>query len=130
MPATMTRHLILLVDDDPLITQMLGMVLELSLNVDVVATNSSLRAREILQQGQVSLLLTDYLMPEMNGLNLVRALRDDGSTIPVILLTGYCDEPELAANTERLKPFEVLVKPWSNELLMQRIKANLDAPRV
>jgi len=125
----MTRHLILLVDDDPLITQMLGMVLELSLNVDVVATNSSLRAREILQQGQVSLLLTDYLMPEMNGLNLVRALRDDGSTIPVILLTGYCDEPELAANTERLKPFEVLVKPWSNELLMQRIKANLDTPR-
>jgi CheY-like chemotaxis protein len=122
----MSRPLILIVDDDPLITQMLGMVLELSLNVDVVATNSAFQAREILQRGKVSLLLTDYLMPEMNGLNLVRALRDAGSTIPVILLTGYCDEPELAANAERLKPFEVLVKPWSNELLMQRIKAGLE----
>lgn len=122
----MSRPIVLVVDDEPLITSMLGMVLDLSLEVEVVATNSSLRAREILRQSPISLLVTDYLMPELNGLHLIRALREQGSTIPVLLLTGYCDEPELAANTEMLKPFEVMVKPWNNEQLIRRISAWLE----
>ncbi len=117
----MRQPIILIVDDEPIVTSMLGMILDLSLTAKVVTTNSSLQAREILQQGPVSLLITDYLMPGLNGLNLARSLREQGSTIPVLLLTGYCDEPELAANTEILKPFEVIVKPWNNEQLVQRI---------
>lgn len=119
----MSRPIILVVDDEPLVTQMLSILLELHLEMKVVATNSSLEARDILRQGHISLLLTDYLMPDMNGINLIRALRDEGSTIPVIVLTGYCDEPELAANATVLGPFEVIVKPWSNEHLLQRINA-------
>jgi two-component system response regulator FixJ len=117
----MSQPIILIVDDEPIVTSMLGMILDLSLAAKVLTTNSSPQARDILQQGQVSLLITDYLMPELNGLNLIRGLRERGSTIPVLLLTGYCDEPELAANTEILRPFEVIVKPWSNEHLVQRI---------
>ena len=119
----MSRPTVLVVDDEPLITSMLSMILDISLDADVVTTNSSLQAREILQQARVSLLLTDYLMPELNGLSLIRSLRNQGSTIPVMLLTGYCDEPELAANTDNLKPFEVIVKPWDNEQLLRRINA-------
>jgi CheY-like chemotaxis protein len=122
----MSRHLILLLDDDPLITQMLGTVLELSLNVDVVATNSPLRAREILRHGKVSLLLTDYIMPEINGLDLVRSLREEGNNLPVIVLTAFNENPESAGKTEKLDPFEVLIKPCSNEILTQRIKTFLD----
>jgi two-component system response regulator YesN len=122
----MSRPTVLVVDDEPLVTDMVSMVLTLGLDAEVVTTNSSLRAREILEQGRISLLLTDYLMPELNGLSLIRSLRDQGSTIPVVLLTGYCDEPEFAANADMLKPFEVIVKPWNNEQLVQRIKAWLD----
>jgi CheY-like chemotaxis protein len=117
---------LLVVDDELMVTQMLGMLLELSLAVHVVTTNSSLRAREILEEGNVSLLLTDYLMPELNGINLVRALRQQGSRIPVILLTGYCDEPELVAHAKALAPFEVFLKPWNNELLLKRIQCLLN----
>lgn len=119
----MSRPTILVVDDEPLVTQMLSILLELNLEMNVVTTNSSPHALDILRQGGISLLLTDYLMPELNGINLIRALRDEGSVIPVIVLTGYCDEPELAANVTVLGPFEVIVKPWSNEHLLQRINA-------
>jgi CheY-like chemotaxis protein len=119
----MNRPTVLVVDDEPLVTQMLSILLELNLEMNVVTTNSSLEARDILRQGNISLLLTDYLMPDLNGINLIRALRDEGSTIPVIVLTGYCDEPELAANAPALGPFEVIVKPWNNEHLLQRIDA-------
>jgi len=122
----MNRPRILVVDDEPLITNMLSMVLDLGVDAEIITTNSSTRAREILQHGDISLLLTDYLMPEMNGLKLIRSLRDQGSTIPVLLLTGYCDEPELAANTDVLKPFEVIVKPWNNEDLLKRINGWLN----
>lgn len=117
----MNRPLILVVDDEPLVTQMLGMVLELNEYLEVVTTNSPLEARDILRKSRVALLLTDYLMPEINGLELIRILRSGGSTIPAIILTGYCDEPELTANAEMLKPFEILLKPWNNETLVQRI---------
>jgi CheY-like chemotaxis protein len=119
----MSRPTILVVDDEPLITNMLSMILDLGLDAEVITTNSSLQAREILREGRISLLLTDYLMPDLNGLNLVRALRENGSVIPVMLLTGYCDEPELTANHDRFKPFEVIVKPWNNEDLLRRINA-------
>jgi DNA-binding NtrC family response regulator len=122
----MNQPVVLIVDDEPLVTGMLRMVLELGLTAEVVTTNSPLHAREILRREKISLLLTDYLMPELNGVNLIRFLREQGSTIPVLLLTGYCDEPELALNTEKLKPFEVIVKPWSNEHLVARIKTWLD----
>jgi|SRR5580658_5251590 CheY-like chemotaxis protein len=119
----MSRPTVLVVDDEPLVTDMLSMILDLGLDAEVIVTNSSLKAREILQQGRISLLLTDYFMPDLNGLSLVRGLRDQGSVIPVILLTGYCDEPELATNTDILQPFEIIVKPWNNEHLLQRINS-------
>ncbi len=119
----MSRPIVLVVDDEPLITNMLGMVLDLGVDAVVLTTNSPVKALEILEEGRVSLLLTDYLMPELNGLKLIQALRQMGSTIPVLLLTGYCDEPELAANHDRLKPFEVIVKPWKNEYLVGRINS-------
>jgi response regulator RpfG family c-di-GMP phosphodiesterase len=121
----MSRPVILVVDDEPLITNMLSMVLDLSIDAEILTTNSSPHAQEILRDGKISLLLTDYLMPQLNGLHLVRSMREEGNTIPVVLLTGYCDEPELAANTDFLKPFEVILKPWNNEDLVQRIKAKL-----
>lgn len=121
----MNRPTILVVDDEPLITQMLSMMLDLSLDVDVVTTNSPIEACAILREGKISLLLTDYLMPELNGLSLVRMFRQLGGTIPVLLLTGYCDEPELEGNADLLKPFEIIVKPWNNEHLVERIKAHL-----
>ena len=118
----MSLPTILVVDDDPMVTQMLGMLLDLSLSAKVVTTNSSLQAREILQGGGVTLLLTDHLMPDLNGINLARSLRNEGSRLPIILLTGYCDEPELISNVEALMPFEVLFKPWNSEVLLQRIQ--------
>jgi len=75
----MSRPIVLVVDDEPLITSMLEMIFDLGLDADVVTTNSSLRAREILQQTQISLLVTDYLMPDLNGLSLIRAIRDQGN---------------------------------------------------
>jgi len=123
----MSRPLVLIVDDEPLITSMLSMILDLSLDAEIVTSNSPSEARKILQQQTVSLLVTDYLMPELNGISLIRALREQGSMIPVILLTGYCDEPELASNTELLKPFEVIVKPWNNEKLVTRIEFLLNS---
>jgi len=100
---------------------MLSMILDLGLDAEIITTNSPVEARDLILNRPVSLLVTDYLMPEFNGLQLVRTIRERGFLLPVLLLTGYCDEPELAANNERLKPFEIIVKPWDNEHLIRRI---------
>ncbi len=104
-----------------MITQMLAMLLEISLDAEVLTTNEPLHARELLRERKISLLLTDHLMPQLNGINLIRELRREGNRVPVILLTGYCDEPELTTDAKSLAPFEIITKPWNNEFLLTQI---------
>lgn len=121
----MSSPTILVVDDEPIITEMLSMLLEIGVEAEVITTNSPVEASRILQQRDVSLLLTDYFMPEIDGLQLAKAWREGGNTHPVILITGHAEEPEIAESAPDLEPFEVVAKPWNNERLLKRIETLL-----
>lgn len=105
------KSLILLVDDNPVQCAARKAILERT-GCDVLCTPNGETALEILSGGlggeQVGLLLTDHLMPEMSGLELVRAARRLGHKLPVIVLSGLPDA-ESDYNgldiTFRAKPF-------------------------
>ncbi len=71
-------------------------------------------ALEQLAQNPIDLILTDIYMPELNGLELLRKLREDGNNIPVILITGFdADEAKQVAQDYHasallLKPFRLV----------------------
>jgi CheY-like chemotaxis protein len=89
---------ILLVDDDPLIATSTHYLLE-DLGLEVIETDSGAAALEILRNGQpIDLLLTDYVMPKMTGVELAEAARALRPGLPVILATGYAELPEGVEN--------------------------------
>ncbi|WP_299615028.1 response regulator [uncultured Tateyamaria sp.] len=73
-------------------------------------------------------LLLDYGMPEMNGLQLQKHLRDMGSQLPVIFITGHGGVPE-SVEAMKMGAVDFLEKPFKQSVLIERIEAALDTDR-
>ena len=78
---------ILIVEDDVELRQLFARVLEKN-GYQVVAAENGAEALKILGRGYVDLIISDVMMPMMDGNALVRALRDDGVKTPVLMITA------------------------------------------
>ena len=75
-------------------------------------------------EGSCDCIITDFKMPGMNGLDLVRLLNARGSTVPVIMVTG-CSEPGLEAKIAAEGVVCLLTKPFEADALMGSLKGAL-----
>jgi DNA-binding NtrC family response regulator len=79
---------ILCVDDDPAILTSHGLMLERAGHEPIMVNNGP-AGLKVLERRAVDLVLIDYRMPEMTGLEFVTRIRRDGLDVPVIVVTGY-----------------------------------------
>lgn len=85
---------VLLVDDEPFILQGLKVLIDWEgLGCEIVSTASNGKeAFEYIESNEVDILITDIKMPEMNGIELLKSIRESGnSELDVIILSGYKD---------------------------------------
>jgi CheY-like chemotaxis protein len=120
-----SRFKILVVDDHPNTAHMLARVLSrLGPHVEVASATSGLEALRCMEEAPADILITDLMMPEMNGVELIEALNDRPSLTPAatFLLTAY-DSAVVRIGAERLHVREVITKPvhpeWICEVVTQ-----------
>lgn len=117
---------ILVVDDEPDIVESLKDVLEAHLpGARVVGAPSGKAGLEILAKGEVDLIVSDYRMPGMDGLEFLTQCRKQAPNVPRILITAF---PELDAAMRAINEAAIqnfLTKPIMPETLMQAVKAAL-----
>jgi nitrogen-specific signal transduction histidine kinase/CheY-like chemotaxis protein len=82
------RAHILFVDDDAQVRELEEIRLS-RLGYEVTTVDHAAAALRHLRDRDIDILITDYLMPEMNGLELTEALRDEGHTVPVLVVSGF-----------------------------------------
>lgn len=109
------RMKILVVDDDPLVAMSTVDMLE-DLGHEVVECNSGEEALNILREQEIDLLVTDYSMPRMNGVQLAQTAHKLKPTLPILMATGYA---ELPAGFELAVPR--LGKPYQQQDLATEI---------
>ena len=116
-PAASDRPLaIMVVDDDALVLRNIAAMLEDLGHVPVEAP-SARNALALLQAGEeVDLVLTDYAMPAMNGVELAWTIRTRRPDLPVVLMSGYADLPDDAD-----VPILRLIKPFRQSTLAQTV---------
>ena len=103
---------ILLVDDDPSLAELFKESLE-DLSFQVILASDGIEALKILDKTAIDCLITDIDMPNMNGVELVKALQERGDEVPVFIITGYLDTPREMLNT--FKPRAIIFKPFDFE---------------
>jgi len=123
----MTR--ILIAEDEPQIASFIRRGLE-SAGYEAVIAEEGDRALEIALSGEVDLVLLDIGLPEMDGFEVLRALRGGGSTVPVIMLTARTSTRDTVEGLES-GANDYIPKPFAFEELLARVHSRLreSAPR-
>jgi CheY-like chemotaxis protein len=78
------------------------------------------------QPEPVHLVITDMLMPNMTGLELIKEMRKEFPDTTVMVITGYTSDLRLGADLTELQSL-LLRKPFTPSLLLQRVRGTLDA---
>jgi diguanylate cyclase (GGDEF)-like protein len=114
---------ILVVEDDTFTNRMLERYL-LDLGFEVITATDGLRGWEIFCEREVHFVITDWVMPEMNGLELIKKIRDRNEKIYcyVILLTAKNDKNEIVEGISSGAD-DYIVKPFDREELAVRVRA-------
>jgi CheY-like chemotaxis protein/anti-sigma regulatory factor (Ser/Thr protein kinase) len=91
-PQTTIEVTVLVVDDNPVDRRLAGAIVEKRLSWRAIYASDGAEVLPLLRRESPSLVLTDMLMPEMGGLELVEALRSHSPQLPVVLMTAYGSE--------------------------------------
>jgi len=114
---------VLVVDDDIKLLKMLKRTLVFE-NLDVLTATNGREALEVVQQEAPDLLIVDWMMPEMDGLELIQHLRDANSRMPILMLTAR-DAVENRVFGLESGADDYLVKPFAPAELVARVHALL-----
>ena len=116
----MNGHRVLLVDDEPDFVDALAKRLR-GRGLEVHTANSGFEALDVLARTSVDTVILDLAMPEMDGIETLRRLKDVDPDLQVILLTGHGTIP---AGIEAMKSgaLDFLLKPFDYEELLEKIR--------
>lgn len=117
---------VLLVEDEVSILSMIANILEKQ-GYTVMSTESSVEAVELAASfnGRIDLLLTDVIMPKLNGKDLSAIIRKDRPDLRVIFMSGYTADVIHKSDIERIDG-RFIQKPFSNEDLLKTIREILE----
>lgn len=107
-----------LVDDEQMVLTSLRAFLELETGYQIQTFTSAEQALTYGQDGPVDVVLSDFLMPGMNGIDLLRRFGELQPHAPRILLTGYADKDSAIRAINDVGLFQYIEKPWNNDDLL------------
>jgi len=116
---------VLLVEDNQMVREMALDLLETN-GFKVLVADSPLQAVEIERtyQGVIDLMVTDVVMPEMNGMELYERLQDNRPAMPVLYMSGYTSDVVIHDGT-LVEEVSFLKKPFTAEYFLERVRRAL-----
>ena len=121
---------ILVVDDDNTVTSSLRILLNLEGFTDVAIFNNPIEAVEYLKGNKRDVIISDFKMPEMDGLEFLSKARALYPNASMILLTGYADKEKAIRAINEVGLYKYIEKPWDNDELIINIKNAYERSRL
>jgi DNA-binding NtrC family response regulator len=115
---------ILILDDEEMV------LTSLETDYEVVKFTSPKDALEYVNRNRVDLVISDYLMPEMDGITFLAKVKEKNPIATRIILTGYADKENAIKAINDVGLFQYIEKPWDNEDLKIVIRNGLEKERL
>lgn len=117
---------IVVVDDEKIVTSAFKTLLKVEGFSDAHFFNSPQEALEFLKSNKPDLVISDFLMPEMNGLEFLKKVKALYPEVSKILLTGYADKENAIKAINEIGLYRYIEKPWNNDDLIINIKNGIE----
>lgn len=118
---------VFVVDDEEPIRRAITRTLK-ELDVEVVSFDCAKECLRFVSARQCHLLITDIKMPEMDGIELLRSVKDAAPWLPVLMVTGFGDVP-LAVKALKMGAADFIEKPLERKSFLASVKQQLEKSR-
>ena len=117
---------IVVVDDEKIVTSAFKTLLKVEGFSDAHFFNNPEEAIKFLKSNTPDLVISDFLMPQMNGLEFLSEVNKMYPEVSKILLTGYADKENAIRAINEIGLYRYIEKPWDNADLMINIKSGIE----
>lgn len=121
---------VVIVDDEDMVLTSLGSFLQMETKYDVATFTSAKQALEYIRQNNVDIVVSDYLMPEMDGISFLAKVRELHPEITRIILTGYADKENAIKAINEVGLFQYIEKPWDNDELLIVLRNGIEKKKL
>ena len=120
------QPIILVVDDEEMVLISIKSFLMLETEYEVITCNGPAAGIEAAKERTIDLVISDYLMPEMDGISFLLQVKNIQPHAIRILLTGYADKENAIKAINDVGLYQYIEKPWQNADLALVIKNGLE----
>ncbi len=121
----MTKNAILCVDDEPIILKSLVRLFRKE-NYNIYTAENGNEALSVLEKHPIDLVISDYRMPEMSGVELLKRVKEKYPTTVRIILSGFADFNNVVSAINEGQIYRFCHKPWDNENLRVTVRQSLE----
>ncbi|NNE35000.1 MAG: sigma-54-dependent Fis family transcriptional regulator [Rhodothermales bacterium] len=114
------QHHILFVDDEHLLQNLFDRLFTRN-GIQVTSCSSGVQAVELLKETEFDLVVTDFMMPDMDGLELLAHIREEYPNMRVIMITAHANVQH-AVRTMKIGAIDYIPKPFSTDELVDRVQ--------
>ena len=107
--------IIVIVDDEEMVLTSLSSFLQMETEYAVHTFTSATKALEFIREKEVDLVVSDYLMPELDGISFLAKVKEMRPEATRIILTGYADKENAIKAINEVGLFQYIEKPWDND---------------
>jgi DNA-binding NtrC family response regulator len=117
---------IVLVDDEDMVVTSIKSFLSLETDYDVKGFTDPGKAIEFIKTNHADVVVSDYLMPEIDGISFLARVKEIQPQATRILLTGYADKENAIKAINDVGLYQYIEKPWENDDLKLIIRNGLE----
>lgn len=125
MPDNGQPH-VLLIDDEDMVITSIRAFLQLETDYVIHGFNDPQEAVRHLQTNPVDVVISDYLMPKMNGIQMLAKAKELQPEAARVLLTGHADKQSAIQAINDVGLYQYLEKPWDNSQLLLVINSAIE----
>jgi len=125
-----SKGTVVIVDDEEMVLTSLSTFLSLETDYNVKTFVSAKKAAEYVESGAVDVIISDFLMPEMNGVDFLAKAKSFRPEVPRIILTGFADKENAIKLINEVGLFQYIEKPWDNNDLLLIVRNALEKHRL